>query len=121
MLVTLEREPRAGRFVEVRDVVVARNLTCTVLRAARQRLLPQPAAFIDFEHVNRQMLGPQPRNLRHRFFPRLARLMRQSRNQVQGYVAEPGFAKQCDACKNVGAPMHPPARLQFRIAERLRA
>src|SRR5277367_312450 len=120
MLVAGGCKARAGGFVGFGYGVVAGNGFRAVAAAAYERFLSQPAAFVDFEQVNRNMLRTYLQNARDRFFPRFGRLLRKPSDQIHADVAKTRFAQNSRRRENIGSTMHAPRRLQFAVVKGLR-
>ena len=65
VLVAGVREPRARRFIRFGHRVVARNRLGAVTAAARERFFAEPAAFVNFQQVDGNVLGPNFQKARH--------------------------------------------------------
>ncbi len=78
----------AGTLVKRYGLVVAGQRRNAVARAACQALASEPAALINFEHVDRDVIGSEAAEFVERELPGVRRLLRQSCNQVEAEIAE---------------------------------
>ena len=92
-----------------------------IARAVAEDFQAQSGAFINFHHVDGNMLGRKRDRFRERVTPGLARLFRQPGDQVEADVANAGVAKDGDGAVNVRAAVHAACGFEFLVDEGLRA
>src|SRR5260370_405356 len=113
------RERLLRHLIKLRHFILARHRPGAVLPPAVQQLLPEPAALINLQQINRNMLRRQRRQFFQRLPPAFLRLVRQTRNQIKADIPNPRLAQYRNRPVNIRPPVHPPRRNQFPIHERL--
>src|ERR1700675_4951154 len=120
VLVARGRETRAGGFVGIGDGIVRRDRFRAVARASRERFLAEAAAFVNFEHVDGNVLGADSQELAEGLLPRRTRLVREPGDEVHADVVEAGSTENARGFEDVGAAVHATGGLKFAIVEGLR-
>src|SRR5580704_1783060 len=121
MIVTGCRETRACRIVELGLRVIRGNCRSAVTRAACERFFAEVAAFVDFQHVDRNVFGAQIEKFADGLFPRVARLVRKASYEIHADVVESGCAEDLCGAPDISAAMHAACGLEFAVVERLDA
>src|SRR2546426_1758306 len=106
-------------LIKLRHLIFARHSPSAVLLTTLQQFLPKPAALINLQQINRNMLRRKHSQLIQRVPPALLRLVRQTRNQIKADVPYPRLAQNRHRAVNIRPPVHPPRRNQFLVHERL--
>src|SRR5437667_570725 len=115
MVISRRRELPAGCIVKLSHFVVSWEGADAVSCATSKYFPAEPAVFIDFEHVDGNVLRREGEQFVEGVLPALARLVRKSGNQIKTQVRDSGRAEQRHGAMNVILAVHAPRGLQFRI------
>src|SRR6266403_5495325 len=106
-------------FIKLRHLIFARDCPGAIASPTLQQFLPQPAALVNLQQVNRNVLRRQRRQFLQRLPPTLFRLVRQPCNQVKADIPSARLAQDRNRTVNIRPPVHPARGNQFLVRERL--
>src|SRR6266581_1070927 len=110
LVVMIPRRPQRflRHLIKLRHLIFARHRSGAVLPPALQQLLAEPAALINLQQIDRNVLRPHRRQFFQRSPPAFLRLVRQPCNQIKADIPYPRLAQNRHRPINVRPAMHPP-------------
>ena len=117
MVISRRRKLPASYIVKLCHFVVSWEGADAVSCATSKYFPAEPAAFIEFEQVDGNVLRREGEQFVEGVVPALARLVRKPGNQIKTQVRDSGRAQQRHGAMNVIPAVHAPRGLEFRIGE----
>src|SRR5208283_408065 len=93
----------------------------TVARAALQNFQAEAAAFVNFHHVDGDVLGREGDRFAERLAPRSVRLLWEAGDEIKADVVDASGVESGNGAVDVFAAMHAAGGFEFFIDKRLRA